>query len=221
MSTPKYKLTFSLRSPFARRIRLALHRLKFPFELIEENVLEPSPEFQKLTPLGLVPAMITPEGTLVTDSNNLLEILNDRSGGKIWPEDRMKRELVRQASVYATGVMTNVVSHFLETIQPSPSEAFMKDCEAAARDTLHLLCTDPIMLSSWNGASHENPHRGFSRSLTQASWDIAVAAQYTSVRFKKWDWATEYPILASHVQICMEDSEFRASVPPPPPVKAK
>ncbi|MCM0605601.1 MAG: glutathione S-transferase family protein [Xanthomonadaceae bacterium] len=214
-----YELTFSLRSPFARRIRLALSRLEFPFNLIEENVLEPSPEFERLTPLGLVPALRTPEGVLLTDSNNLLEVLNDRSGGKIWPEDQEHRELVRQASVYATGVMTFIVSHFLETIQPSPSEAFMKDCEAAVRDTMQLLCTDPEMIAIWSGASNENPSQGFSRSLNQASWDIAVAAQYASIRFKKWDWAAEYPELAKHVEECMKDSEFAASAPPPPPLK--
>ena len=204
-----YQLTFSLRSPFARRIRLALKRLELPFELIEENVLEPSPEFQKLTPLGLVQALRTPEGMLLTDSNSLLEVLDERSGGKIWPRDRATRELVRQTSVYAVGVMTNIVSHFLESIQPSPSEAFKSDCEAAAKDTMRLLCTDETMIGTWS-----------KKPFNQSSWDIAVAAQYATVRFKTWDWATEYPILRAHVEACMQDSEFASSVPPPPPKKA-
>src|ERR1035437_2703351 len=91
----------SLRSPFARRIRLALHRLGVSYEEKMVDVFQDNPDLNAVNPLGLVPTLVTANGA-ITDSTNILEYLNDTHGG-IWPKDPQANMNVRQASVWASG----------------------------------------------------------------------------------------------------------------------
>ena len=70
----------SLRSPFARRIRLALHRLGVSHQEKMVDVFQDNPELNAANPLGLVPTFLIAAGS-ITDSTNILEYLNDAHSG--------------------------------------------------------------------------------------------------------------------------------------------
>src|SRR4051794_13519408 len=111
---PRYQLFYSLRSPFARRVRIALQRLGLAFEAVEENVFEPSPRLLEANPLATVPVLViagkTPEETVrVPDSATILEYLHESCGGRIWPADLALRTRVRAASTLAEGLMSECV----------------------------------------------------------------------------------------------------------------
>ena len=92
-----YQLFLSQRSPFARRIRLALKRLGLPVEERVIDVFGDHPDLLRLNPLGMVPTLKTPEGNGLFDSSAILEYLDDLTGG-IWPKDRVLRAHIRQTS---------------------------------------------------------------------------------------------------------------------------
>src|SRR5258708_300635 len=101
----KLKLFMSLRSPFARRVRLALARLDIEHEEEIVDVFNPPAHFLAANPLGLVPTLVGQGGFLVSDSSMILELVHSQTGRVLstgaaeWP--------VRQASVLCTGLMTS------------------------------------------------------------------------------------------------------------------
>jgi len=85
MNSNAYQLYASPRSPFARRIRLALRRLELPLTETFLDVFVDNPEFWKQNPIGTLPTLITPDAGTLSDSSHLLEYLHEKTG-KIWPK---------------------------------------------------------------------------------------------------------------------------------------
>lgn len=171
MANPNpYRLFLSPRSPFARRVRLALRRLGLTVLEHPLNVLVPNPELESVNPLGLVPALVLPEGTCLADSSAILETLQDLHGG-IWPELRADRVEIRQASTLATGLMQAAVSYFQETrMHEVPSPVWAQDHLMTVHRTLRYLAELRSDLWSRSG------------ELTQAGWDLACALEYLEFR---------------------------------------
>lgn len=171
MANPNpYRLFLSPRSPFARRVRLALRRLGLPVLEHPLNVLESNPDLEASNPLGLVPALILPDGRALSDSSAILETLHDLHGG-IWPERPTDRIEVRQASTLATGLMQAAVSYFQETrMHEVPSPAWAQDHLMTVYRTLRYLAELRSDLWSRSG------------ELTQAGWDLACALEYLEFR---------------------------------------
>jgi glutathione S-transferase len=66
------------RSPYARKVRIALLEKGLPFELSLVDLTNPTPEFAARSPLGKVPLLVDEDGTLVFDSTVMVEYLEDR-----------------------------------------------------------------------------------------------------------------------------------------------
>lgn len=72
------KLYATLRSPFARKVRIALLEKALPFELVEVDLGNRSKEFVEVSPLGKVPVLVDEDGTRVFDSTVICEYVEDR-----------------------------------------------------------------------------------------------------------------------------------------------
>jgi glutathione S-transferase len=84
-------LFLSQRSPFARKVRIALIEKGLAVELVVEDLMARSPRFVAVSPLGKVPVLQDEDGTLVFDSTVILEYLEDR-----YPEPALYGRGVRQ-----------------------------------------------------------------------------------------------------------------------------
>ena len=158
-------LWISPRSPFARRVRVALKRLKIKYDERPINVFDPPTEFRADAPLGLVPVWVA--GNLkIADSNMILEHLEDHTWN-IWPEDPPFRARVREASVLATGIMTATVTHFLEREHATPDSSFLQEHETAILRTFERLS--------------DLPSEHF-LGPTQAGIDAVIAVEYLALR---------------------------------------
>ena len=73
----RHTLYLSLRSPFARRIRLALEELGVPYDVETVDVFNLPPAYDAINPLRRVPVLKTPEGTLIIDRRDF-GITDDR-----------------------------------------------------------------------------------------------------------------------------------------------
>lgn len=72
------RLYATLRSPFARKVRIALLEKQLAFELIEVDLSNRSADFVAASPLGKVPVLVDEDGTRVFDSTVICEYLEDR-----------------------------------------------------------------------------------------------------------------------------------------------
>ncbi|MBZ5711678.1 glutathione S-transferase family protein [Nannocystis pusilla] len=75
------KLLNSPLSPFAARVRLAIHAKSLPVELAPSGMWTPdgqkSPEYLALNPIGKVPTLILDDGTALPESDTIVEYLAD------------------------------------------------------------------------------------------------------------------------------------------------
>lgn len=72
-----HQLYMTYRSPFARKVRVALLEKQIPFDEIIVDLAHKSPEFLKANPAGSVPALTIPEGLTITDSTLILHYLEE------------------------------------------------------------------------------------------------------------------------------------------------
>lgn len=203
--SPNYKLYYSLRSPFARRVRIALERLLIPYEAKEEDVFRPSAEFLSANPLGLLPCLQFSQDFSLADSTAILEYLEDRYGHRIWPSDLDERLKVRSAATFAHGLMGATVSLFLEGRRAHPSIEWMIEHRENIDRTLDAL---------ERLARLEFPFvRG--AELTQAGFDAITALDYLDVRTPQVDWSENHPGLKRFRDSHANHPVLKRTAPPP------
>ncbi len=190
----------SARSPFARRIRLAMQRLKLPVVERAVDVFAPISELTSLNPLGMIPTLVTPDGVL-SDSANILEYLHETTGA-IWPGEFRARTEIRQASVWCEGIMQSSVLYFQECrLHEVPSPRWLADHQSSILDTFDQL--SKLNESIWIQ----------NNNLTQAAWDLGVALQYCDLRLPEFNWRVQYSGFSKILDFANQDSWFRESVP--------
>jgi len=198
-------LYISLRSPFARRIRLALHRLGIPYDEKTVDVFQENPGLQTANPLALVPTLLTAHGP-ISDSANILEYFHDTCGG-IWPSDLSEKISARQTAVWAQGIMQSLVLYFQEAkMHEVPSPRWLKDHVESMQSTLSLLSRAPS--STWFTIEEK------SRGLTQAAWDLCVALEYMDLRLPELPWRTKFPGFIPILEKARKDVYFCETTPP-------
>jgi glutathione S-transferase len=207
---PKYVLYYSLRSPFARRVRIALQKLAVTYEPREIDVMNPPAELNQLNPLGLVPTMVIREPgrelVPIPDSNTILEYLHETYGQKLWPAEPAQRIKVRAASTLAVGVMTNAVAWYLENQRPNPSPEWSQEYLENIDRTLYAISQVP-----WRGM----PWKVSDFQLTQAGYDLAIALDYLNVRMRGYEWHQRFPELARFLEIHRSRQDLAPTAPPP------
>jgi glutathione S-transferase len=165
----------------------------------KETVLNPwddHPELLALNPLGQVPALKTPEGEALFDSQAILEYLHDLTA-RIWPSEVSERIRIRQASVAAAGLIQASVAYFQETSMHEPPTAlWVKDHFENADRLLRSLLQSPNSLWINDG------------SLTQAGWDLAVAHEYLALRLPEVTFHRDDTLIRAILKIAEESPDF-------------
>ncbi len=201
------------RSPFARRIRLALGMRGVPHDVRMTDVFQPSPELLESNPLALVPVFFDPaSGEWIPDSDTILDVLDESpvlarsSLSPIWPVHSVNRPRVRLRSRWATGLMTATVAHFLERARAgAPDPEVLAEHENAIRRTLDRVESDLGRHPDFWGAGSDP---------TQAGWDLAVALAYLDLRMAALNWRNQHPQCSQFLEICEKNQEFQATRPP-------
>jgi glutathione S-transferase len=87
------------RSPYARKVRIAMVEKGLSFDLSLVDLADPTVEFLARSPLGKVPVLVDEDGTVVFGSTVMIEYLEDRHptpsflGGGSWQQRLAHREL--------------------------------------------------------------------------------------------------------------------------------
>lgn len=202
------KLFGTARSPFARRVRVALLNLGINFEWQELQLKEIFPPSQKLlsvNPLGLVPALELDDGFSLVDSSEILNFI-DGQMSPIWPTEKTLNLLSRRCSILANGVLTYAVREFQGLRVSSPLDGASEDNVELIRRTLDWLERDLAQTKLFQSLSQE--------SFNQAGWDVAVAIAYLDFRLSaKIDWRAGRINLQNLFAIVSGKSGFAETAP--------
>jgi glutathione S-transferase len=201
MDGNSYHLFIGQRSPFARRIRLAMRRIGMEAKETFVDVFQEPAELNAANPTGMVPTLITPDFGPLGDSTNILEYLHEKTRA-IWPKETHIRIAMRQASVLAVAVTQSSVLYFQETkMHEKPAPFWVEDHLKVIEATLATIAkTRPDL---WIEDS----------KLTQAGWDIVVALDYLSLRIPEVKWEIQYPFLVRLMTEARKNSFFVESTP--------
>src|ERR1700746_892803 len=97
-------LFISARSPFARRVRIALHENGVDFQERVFDVFQPNPELWKANPLARVPALLLKNSHVLIDSSLILQALYEGGGSPFMPKDTAKRYETYRWTAIALGI---------------------------------------------------------------------------------------------------------------------
>lgn len=208
----RYQLYYSLRSPFARRVRVAMQKLGVPFEAKEVNVFEPTPEFLAANPLALVPVLVvnpkpgTSDGSFsLPDSSTILEYLHENYAERVWPKDLAVRATVRAASTLAEGLMSETVRWFLEQQRAAPSPEWTREYLENIDRTLGAIAGTSLKAPPWKVSDIQ---------LTQAGYDLMIALEYLHLRLRGLDWLEKYPSLGTFLEQHRARQDLAPTTPP-------
>ena len=204
----------SSRSPFARRVRLALLSRSIPFEWKELSLSEifpPSDELLRVNPLGLIPAFESSTGLCLGDSNEILGYL-DENVSALWNSDAETKIKLRKVSSLLQGMMTYAVREFQGLQVVSPDGSYREDNTALILRVLSAVegCLGEPSTSENKMSVFEALCEGLSgkkvqdNSVSQAAWDMGVALDYIDFRLRdKIQWRQCGCYLISRLYDCL------------------
>ncbi|MCV3272546.1 glutathione S-transferase family protein [Roseobacter sinensis] len=180
---------------------LAMHQLEIPFELVLIDVLkgeQKSPEYLSISPLGVVPHLVTETGHGIGESNAMLWYLAEYS--HLMPATREGRAEALQWMYFEQSKLEPFISpaRFFTTILPEQREARADDIKAwqAAADT-GLSRLDAHL-----------EHRDFMLSSGYSVADIATFG-YVHVLEEAGLSMADYPAVARWVEAVSQTEGFR------------
>lgn len=126
----KHLLHWSPRSPFVKKIDIALAELGLFDEVNRIRSVVPTDDFEHPifldNPLGRIPTLVTPEGISLQDSTVVMEYLDcwvstsmPKQSLRLFPQDSMDRVKVRQIEMLCNGAMEVLVSWIIEWYLPT------------------------------------------------------------------------------------------------------
>jgi glutathione S-transferase len=196
-------LYYTQRSPYARKVRICLVEKNLPCNYKETDIINKSPEFLSISPLGKVPVLVDEDGTTVWDSTLIFEYLDETYQPAIfYPKDAHQRLYCRQWEELADCLTDNIVGLWLQTRKADKADV---SDQAKYQSVINRLL--PVIEHQLNKSTY----------LTGETWsaaDIALLSSlgYYSLRFGQ-DWQKQYPSLSQWFQKLHERESVQSTIP--------
>lgn len=178
------KLYLTLRSPYSRKVSIALQEKGLAVEPVVVDLAARSPEFVAVSPLGKVPVLVDEDGTVVMDSTVICEYLEDRYpqpalGGAGWQQ----RLRVRQLDEFGDSLADHAVATF--TARQRQDDAAAEKSAASMNRLLDAL----EKVAAADGSPLAGP-------FSWADAAVLAALGYATFRLGE-DWRKDHPRLAA------------------------
>ncbi|MBK9293120.1 MAG: glutathione S-transferase family protein [Oligoflexia bacterium] len=198
------KLYISARSPFARRVRIALREHKINYEEVVFNVFETNPQLNTANPLRRVPVIVLESGMEIVDSNQILKVFYDEQiSSPLQAKDIRQKIVCANWSGIAVGVCELVVQYFLET----QKEKALQD-EALIREIREIIDEALNKYEKYLGEKEFC----LGTQLTQTDIDWGVALFYLQLRMPiKLD--VSFPKLNKYMNSLGQQESFKTTLP--------
>lgn len=181
------QLRFAPTSPYVRKALVLAHEtgLMERIALVPTDVWSPETDIQAENPLGKVPALTTPDGTLC-DSPLVCEYLDSlHDGRRFFPQEGPARWRALRIAALGDGILDASVGTVIETLRRPADKVWQGNVERQAgkiRATLDSL---------------EQEVAGFGETLDIGTVTIACALGYLDFRLPSLPWREEHPRLAA------------------------
>ncbi|MEC4819878.1 MAG: glutathione S-transferase family protein [Scytonema sp. PMC 1069.18] len=196
-------LYYTQRSPYARKVRIILIEKQLPCELKATDLINKSPEFLSLSPIGKVPVLVDENGFVIWDSTQIVEYLDETyPQPSFYPSDRIERWRCRQGEELADNFTDNAVGLWRETTKGNQADS---EIQAKYQSSINRIL----------GV--------FEQKLTNQTYllngifnavDIAAISglDYYSLRFGN-DWQQEYPQLSQWCELLHQRESIQSTMP--------
>ena len=197
-------LYMSTRSPYARKILLALKVKGLAFKAVGVDFANLPPEFVAVTPLRKIPVLVDEDGTHIFDSTCIAQWLEERyPQPPLYPADLHERNTCRQMEELADAVADQAVALFQQTQRPDGGDRLSVEKMKATLERLMIYLEQMA------------PPLGFFAG--EEHWDLRDMALVSSLgylTFRHGDsWRERYPRLAAYETRANEFPMFRETLP--------
>ena len=193
-------LFYSLGSPYARMVRVALIETGLPVEQVKVTLRDPASTLLPYNPVGRVPTLRLDDGTVLTESLLILSWLDGRfPASGLWPRNDVDRARMGTAM----GMLDGIAVWNRELRRPenerSPGVLALEETRAnRTADALEGLvaggaCAEPI---------------------DAGQIALGCVLGYCERRHPVWAWRAGRPALAAWHDRMMERPSFQATMPP-------
>ncbi len=201
---PQHKALVSPASPFARKVRVMVQECGLTGEVALQDVsstaLNSDPVLVAANPLGKLPALLQPDGTLICDSRVICRYLNELGGTDLYPATRIWKVLTLEA--LADGIMEACVLMTYEH-RLRPAEIVFADwVEAQWGKAARTL---DVIEAEWM-EELEGP-------LTAAQVALGCALGYLDLRHDARGWRADHPKLAAWAEGFLARPAMAATAP--------
>ena len=196
--------------PFSRRLRLALAEYGVPFELIDEEPWNPSPDIFDLNPAGLLPVYLEDASTPLSGIEAITEYLEETKATRVSliPGDAFERAEVRRIAGWFDG------KFYAEVSEPVLTEKVIRrflrrDRGGGGPDTTRVRAAMACLRDHLDYISHLADHRVWLAGDDLSIADLAAAGHISAVDyFGDIPW-TDYPVAKSWYQRVKSRPSFR------------
>lgn len=199
------KLLSATPSPYARKVRIALHEKEIPFELVTEVPWNVGANAPKYNPLGKIPVLILDDGECYYESRFILEYLELQfPQPALFPRDMQHLLAAKRLEVLADGACDALVLVIMERQRPEEHRSApwlarqQAKISAAVDETARLV----------------EPGREFTVGDSFSLGDIAVGTllQFMDLRYPELPWR-HHAQLDALAQRLWQRPSFRQTVP--------
>lgn len=204
------RLFYSVGSPFARIIRIALIEVGLDadvtkHELTRSQLYSPQSDVLSVNPVGRVPTLELDDGTVLTESKLILDYIDARnSGAKLLPRDGSDRWRTMAEFGQALGILESVTFWLRARLLPEEQ----RPVESISREVTRL---DRAAYS----LDKEIAHGAYQGPINAAQIALGTALGVAEFRLTVWDWRQERPSLSKWYDAIAVRPSFKLTEPPP------
>jgi glutathione S-transferase len=209
------ELWISARSPFARRVRLALLEHGLPYDERVLDVFRPPAELFALNPLGRVPVIRLRNGAVFFESEKILELIyRAHPASPLRPATLEDEATAEYWGALALGICEKTVEYFLNTLKPGPARDLELEAEIEGLLTRSLGRFDAYVSHAGQGDGRSAVRETIVPGrLTQADLDMGTALAYLTLRHPL-PWQKLYPSVSSYFEKIDGRDSMRKTRPP-------
>ncbi len=197
-------LYYHQQSNFSRKIRILLAEKNLDCELKEVNLVNKSPEFLKISPIGKVPVFVEGNGTVIWDSTLIAEYLDETyPEPRFYPTNPQERLECRKWEELADNLGDNIINLWILNLTK-------KFAPSRYREKLETTIDRLLPL-------FEQQLSQFQYLLGGETWTAADVAALCSMGYYSFrlneDWVVQYPNLANWFNKLHERESVKSTVP--------
>jgi len=185
------RLIGMLDSPYVRRVAVTLRLLRIPFEHDPLSVFSTFDQFRRINPVVKAPTLVCDDGTVLMDSNLIIDYLEALAGRSLWPSDLASRAQALRAAGLAIAAC--------EKLQQIVYEQHLRPPEK--RHAPWLERVDAQMRAALEGLDAEIARTGTvadEAALTHGGLAAAIAWRFMRIKLETPVADAACPALAAH-----------------------